>query len=162
MMIKTRQFSERRGFSLMEMILATAILAGSGAALFALIGNGSLYGRRAEEKGEALRLAENLLAEAAAMVMADGDENNQFEPSARTYEEDAGWVGQVTRIDVPPAESLSLIGLAVEVVHQSAPNKPVCRLVRWIRVRSHSGSSLASSLNSEGVTLQGETFGGGS
>lgn len=53
--------SKRRGFSLMEVIIATAILAASGAALLVLIGQASQFARKAEERGVALMHAESLL-----------------------------------------------------------------------------------------------------
>jgi prepilin-type N-terminal cleavage/methylation domain-containing protein len=112
----------RHGFSLMEMILATAILASSGAALFALIGNGSVMGRRAEHRAEALRLAENLLAETLAGITSP---DNIAE---------SRWVTRVQRLENPSLESLSLVCVAVEVAAKNKPNDPICRLVRWMRV----------------------------
>lgn len=57
----------RGGFSLMELILATAILAASGAALFGLIGQGSLFARRSQARAETLHLAQSALDEYLAV-----------------------------------------------------------------------------------------------
>ena len=91
----------RAGFSLMEMMLATAILAGSGTALFLLIGQGSDFGRRAEERATALHLAQSLLDE--AITMPESVEGQG------TFESDPRWGYRVTRdsVDIPSASGLS-------------------------------------------------------
>ncbi len=53
----------RSGFSLLEVMLATAILASSAMVLSSLLGLGSKFGSRAEARTEALSAAESLLAE---------------------------------------------------------------------------------------------------
>ncbi|MCA9159405.1 MAG: prepilin-type N-terminal cleavage/methylation domain-containing protein [Planctomycetales bacterium] len=53
----------RSGFSLLEVILATAILASSAMVLSSLLGLGTKFGSRAEARTEALSDAESLLAE---------------------------------------------------------------------------------------------------
>lgn len=57
----------RRGFSLLEVILATAILASSAMVLSSLLGLGTKFGSRAEARTEALSDAESLLAEFLAL-----------------------------------------------------------------------------------------------
>ncbi len=64
MMTSTKGWiSKRNGFSLMEIILATAILAASGAALLGLIGQASRFALNAEQRTIALMHAETLLGE---------------------------------------------------------------------------------------------------
>jgi len=53
----------RNAFSLLEIIIATAILAGSAMVLFSLIGLGTKYGNRAEEQTSALNQAQSVLDE---------------------------------------------------------------------------------------------------
>ncbi len=53
----------RRAFSLLEIIIATAILAGSAMVLFSLIGLGTKYGNRAEEQTLAISQAQSVLDE---------------------------------------------------------------------------------------------------
>lgn len=80
----------RCGFSLMELILATAILAASGAALFALIGQGAMFGGRADREAEALHLALTVLDEFLAMpgeVDAEGTFEQQPQWSYRIRQE---------------------------------------------------------------------------
>ena len=59
----TAWMRKRNGFSLMEIILATAILAASGAALLGLIGQASRFALNAEQRTIALMHAETLLGE---------------------------------------------------------------------------------------------------
>src|SRR5690606_25167750 len=60
-------FNRRAGFSLLEVMLATAILASSAMVLSSLLGLGAKFGRRAEARTEALSQAQSLLAEFLAM-----------------------------------------------------------------------------------------------
>lgn len=53
----------RSAFSLLEIIIATAILAGSAMVLFSLIGLGTKYGNRAEEQTLAISQAQSVLDE---------------------------------------------------------------------------------------------------
>ena len=151
--VRVRRPGRRRsGFSLMEMMLATAILAGSGTALFLLIGQGSDFGRRAEERATALHLAQSLLDEALTMPeMVDGQ---------GTFESDPRWGYRVTRdaVDIPSASGLSssatsasapsastsagvgLVRVTVEVFIDEAagvgggePEDVACRLVQIVR-----------------------------
>ena len=56
----------RNAFSLLEISIATAILAGSAMVLFSLIGLGTKYGNRAEEQTSALNQAQSVLDEVIA------------------------------------------------------------------------------------------------
>ena len=56
----------RNAFSLLEIIIATAILAGSAMVLFSLIGLGTKYGNRAGEQTSALNQAQSVLDEVIA------------------------------------------------------------------------------------------------
>ena len=58
----------RRGFSLLEIIIATAVLAASAMVLISLIGLGTKYGNRAEERTIALSQAESLIDEFLAQL----------------------------------------------------------------------------------------------
>ncbi len=68
----------RRGFSLLEIIIATAVLASSAMVLISLIGLGVKYGNRAEERAIALSQAESLMDEFLAQL---GTVENQDEQS---------------------------------------------------------------------------------
>ena len=58
----------RKAFSLLEVIIATAILAGSAMVLFSLISLGTKYGNRAEEKTIAVSQAQSVLDEFIARM----------------------------------------------------------------------------------------------
>ena len=58
--------NQRGGYSLLEVILATAILAGSSLMLATLISNGANLGNRAQERAEALLIAQTLIDETLA------------------------------------------------------------------------------------------------
>ena len=58
----------REAFSLLEVIIATAILAGSAMVLFSLISLGTKYGNRAEEKTIAVSQAQSVLDEFIARM----------------------------------------------------------------------------------------------
>lgn len=58
----------RSAFSLLEIIIATAILAGSAMVLFSLIGLGTKYGNRAEEQTLAIAQAQSVLDEVIATL----------------------------------------------------------------------------------------------
>lgn len=62
----------RRAFSLLEIIIATAILAASAMVLTSLIGLGTKYGNRAEERTIAISQAESLLDEFLAQLGVQG------------------------------------------------------------------------------------------
>lgn len=68
----------RSAFSLLEIIIATAVLAASAMVLSSLIGLGSKYGNRAEERTIAVSQAESLMDEFLAQL---GNEENQLEES---------------------------------------------------------------------------------
>lgn len=87
----------RRGFSLMELILATAILAASGAALFALIGQGAMFGGRADRESESLHLALTVLDEYLAMP-AEVDAEGSFEQYPQ-------WSYRIRQESIEPGDS---------------------------------------------------------
>lgn len=81
-----RQFKHRRrrtpaAFSLMEVIVATAVLAASGAALFGLIGQASQLASKAQLRTEALQVAAAVMNEATAVrgMLAEGETTAIYE-----------------------------------------------------------------------------------
>ena len=64
----------RSAFSLLEIIIATAVLAASAMVLSSLIGLGSRYGNRAEERTLALSQAESLIDEFLAQLDSETDQ----------------------------------------------------------------------------------------
>lgn len=159
----------RRGFSLMELILATAVLAASGAALFGLIGQGAMFAGRAQRESFALHLAQSVLDEFLAMP-------GEVEPEG-TFAEDETWSYRITQESADEGGSGGirsgglggaasdgaaggLTRLVVEVMpggssgqaSLGAEDRAACRLVRLVRT-----SSLVSTTSdgSSGQTADG-------
>jgi len=70
---------KRNAFSLLEIIIATAVLAASAMVLSSLIGTGSKFGNRAEERTIALTQAESLLDEFVAGLGNSDKGDNRLE-----------------------------------------------------------------------------------
>lgn len=138
----------QKAFSLLEVIIATAILAGSALVLFSLISLGTKYGNRAEERTIALSQAQSVLDEFIAR-MPNGEireEVNGILPSTPTRN---------FRIKVTPFElasnivthrnsnaasenPMTLYRVKVEILETStnlpsADSKPLCQLTRLVR-----------------------------
>lgn len=115
----------RPGFSLLEVILALAILAASMAVLGQLVQFGMTNARRAEDMTQAAIICESIMAE---IVAGDRGLTNE---SAATYEENDTFVYS---IDIPTGAQEGL--LEVHVVVETNPEysaEPIrCALVRWM------------------------------
>ena len=138
----------QKAFSLLEVIIATAILAGSALVLFSLISLGTKYGNRAEERTIAVSLAQSILDEFIARM-----------PNGEIREEVNGILPSIPprnfRIEVTPFELASnngndqnsnaanetpttLYRVKVEILEtstnlSSADSKPLCQLTRLVR-----------------------------
>ncbi|TWU38480.1 type IV pilus modification PilV family protein [Novipirellula artificiosorum] len=129
----------RHGFSLMEMIIATAMLAGSGAALFALVGQASRLARTAEERTVALQLAQTVMDEFLAMPSESETETEG------TFESDPRWSYRMeqtevtlTREDAGSEDTSSPMRVVVAIYRANDGgtqnvDSAIVRLVRWIR-----------------------------
>lgn len=115
----------RPAFSLLEVILALAILAASMAVLGQLVQFGMTNARRAEDMTQAAIICESIMAE---IVAGDRGLTNE---SAATYEENDTFVYS---IDIPTGAQEGL--LEVHVVVETNPEysaEPIrCALVRWM------------------------------
>ena len=135
----------------MELILATAVLAASGAALFGLIGQGAMFAGRAQRESFALHLAQSVRDEFLAMP-------GEVEPEG-TFAEDETWAYRITQESVDQSGSSSIGGvtgggddgaaggltrLVVEVMPGGSSgqaslgdgDRAACRLVRLVRTSS--------------------------
>lgn len=129
--------AKRNAFSLMEVILATAILAASGAALLGLIGQASRFALSAERRTIALMHAETLLDEYLV--------NRSFEMQG-TVASDPGWSYTIEAASVASsASSLERVevsvfeggdGSATRSSDSRGENVPVVQIVRWVKARS--------------------------
>lgn len=138
----------RKAFSLLEVIIATAILAGSAMVLFSLISLGTKYGNRAEERTIAISQAQSVLDEFVARMSSQEyrEAVNGVLPSIppRSY-----------RIEITPFELTDNVGsnqnknsanevqtilfrVKVELFETKAPSggensEPLCQLSRLVR-----------------------------
>ena len=139
---------QEKAFSLLEVIIATAILAGSALVLFSLISLGTKYGNRAEERTIAVSQAQSVLDEFIARM-----------PSGEIREEVNGFLPSIPprnfRIEVTPFELASQIGtdrngsaakenqtvlyrVKVKILEAgtnlpSVDSEPLCQLTRLVR-----------------------------
>jgi len=159
----------RRGFSLLEIIIATAVLATSAMVLVSLIGLGAKYGNRAEERAIVLSQAESLMDEFLAQLgnVENQDEQSGTLPGApqRNYRISAapfefgdaaraggsGESGNERRdgllrvtVEVFEASSLSVAGNAKSSDARTSDAKPLIALSRLIR-RPHDVSDVSAS-----------------
>ncbi len=119
----------RNGISLIEVLIATALLAGSMIVLSQLAFIGRKHLDRAERQATAVRLCQYKLGELLAGIepMVRVDDQPLAEDSAWNYS-----------IDIQPLEQLSLVELSVEVMRniQDEGNRNTSRnryrLTRWV------------------------------
>ncbi len=118
--------SRRRGFSLLEVLLATAILIGSSVVLMELASIGLRHAASARDLSQAQRLCQSKLNE--IVVGVSPAETVRPMPC----EEDPRWTYWV---NVQPTERVGLVMLEVGVAQELASRKQLNRftLVRWIR-----------------------------
>lgn len=83
-MIRPRVGEFRSGFSLLEVIIATAILAASAMVLLSLLGLGTKFGNRAEERSLAASQAQSLLDEFVSMPSPGSNASAAGEQEERT------------------------------------------------------------------------------
>lgn len=123
--IANRRSPNRHGLSLLEVILAIAILGGALAVIGELVRLGSMSAARAENLSKAQLLADSRMAEVSCGALP------LQSVSEAPCEEDADWVYS---IDVSETEKIGL--LYVEVVVQQDPvlyPRPLSvKLSRWI------------------------------
>lgn len=156
--LRLRSNPERRaGFSLLEMIIATAILAASGMVLSSLLGLGARYGNRAEERTLAIEQAHSVLAQFLAQA-----------PNAESLDEVSGELPGVPvnsfRIRVeaytPSGNSAAPLGqflrrVTVEVFAGTAnaasdTKQPICRVSQLVRAHQLNVGEDVSALSKNG------------
>lgn len=134
----------RRGFSLLEVLLATAILAGSLVVLSELAAIGRIHASVAAEGAAALRICRNKLSAILAGLEPVAPVRQQ------PVDEEPGWLYSV---EVEPAGRPGLVAICVTVRQEEAESgRPVeFSLVRWIRdPRQETGDR---TLGGEGLQL---------
>jgi general secretion pathway protein I len=118
--------SRRRGFSLLEVLLATAILAGSLVVLSQLAALGRTHAAAAGDEAEAVRIGRSVTSAILAGLLPVAPVHEQ------SVDEEPGWLYSV---EVEPAGRPGLVAIRVTVRQDEAESsRPVAfSLVRWIR-----------------------------
>jgi type II secretion system protein I len=144
----------RDGFTLLELILALAILCGAVAAIGELSRGGMRYAQRARDTTRAQLLCESKLAEiAAGLTAAEPQDSMPFESS-----EDASDSEWLYSVEVATLDEEGLIQVRVVVTKDlPAEKRPVeVSLVRWMVDPSIETTEAATSAESGSAT--GETL----
>lgn len=127
-----------RGLSLLEVIIATAVLAGSGMVLFSIIGLGAKYARQAEELTLAHHYAQSVLDEWLAAPSSVGSDK------VETFEEDPQWSYRISSKNLTDP---LLVEVTVEIFHTADGNNfnqsedPIYSLQRWARISDRSSNA---------------------
>lgn len=148
-----------RGFSLLEVIIATAVLAGSAMVLVSLIGLGTRFGSKAEQRGLALNAAQTILEEHVLLGSEDdstsevtGVVEGRWPMGYRLTVNSLSIGGRQTASDQSSsAQVLGLVRLTVEVYESeqamtSGVGRPLCRISRLIRSSQLSSDQESSQL----------------
>lgn len=115
--------TSRRGLSLLEVILAIAILGGSLAVIFQLVRIGMISAMQTRLRSEANILCDAKMAEVSAGVL-------ELQPAAATvFAENPDWLFQV---DVQESKQLGLLLLTVTVEQASITDPVSVSIVRFM------------------------------
>jgi general secretion pathway protein I len=125
--LRTPDSALRRGLTLLEVILALAILAGAVAAIGELVRTGLLSATDARDYTRAELYAETLMSQVVSGAMATGS------VTSSPVENDPNYLYSMVTEEVP-ADQAGLIKISITVGrNQTSPKKPVqFTLVRWM------------------------------
>lgn len=117
----------KRGFSLLEVVLALAILAGSLAALGEVMRLGDENAAAAADEARAAMLAESVMSE----LLVGARQVANVSGAALPLEDDPPWVAS---IEVQATDYQELVAVRVSIVQQLPPEQEParCDLVRWM------------------------------
>jgi Tfp pilus assembly protein PilV len=132
----------RRGFTLLEVLMATGLLLGCVIVLAELAAIGREHANAAEDLSLAQRLCENrineMLCGATAMEAVENEE----------LDEEGGWTCSVT---LDPAPNPDLVAVRVTVAREAAPSRRAREfsLVRWMSMPGYSPSDAPNAASSD-------------
>jgi general secretion pathway protein I len=117
----------KRGFSLLEVVLALAILAGALAALGEVMRLGDLNAAAAADESRAAMLAESVMSELLVGARQIANVNGAVLP----LEDDPPWTATV---EVTATDYIELVAVRVSIVEQLPNEKQParCDVVRWL------------------------------
>ncbi len=144
------------GFSLLEVVLALAILAGALAALGEVMRLGDENAAAAADESRAEMLAESVMAEILVGARAIGNVSG----AALPLKDDPSWT---MSIEVQPTDYQELVAVRVSVAQQLDPQQQParCDLVRWLPNPDFlPAETQESSQQSSSSTTGAETDGG--
>jgi type II secretory pathway pseudopilin PulG len=130
-----RRWSRVAGYSLLEVILATAVLAGSGLVVQTLIGMGSRWANQAESRSLSLILAQSVLDDVLVQGLPEGNQ------APEAFEEFPEYTYEIA-IEPAPTPIPNVVMVRVSIRLTDAPlsrlspteaELPLCELVRWVR-----------------------------
>jgi type II secretion system protein I len=145
------------GFSLLEVVLALAILAGAFAALGEVIRLANRNAEQARDETQAELLADSVMAELMSGARLLGNETAAFDLAA-----EPPWVYSIV---VEPTEYVELVAVRVRVTQDTTPElgPASCDLIRWLpnpdylsAAGSETTSSTASSTSSSQSAAGGQ------
>ena len=163
----------RTAFSLLEVIIATAILAGSAMVLFSLIGMGTKYGNKAEQRTLAVTQAQSMLDEFIARLpneeirdevtgVLPGMPPRSFRIEVTPYEWPAS-KGDAKRTSSTTSDgSGELYRVTLELFEASnvlagAEGEPLCRLSQLVRKLKSDQAAAGGSLNDGASSVDGRS-----
>ncbi|MCA9184352.1 MAG: prepilin-type N-terminal cleavage/methylation domain-containing protein [Pirellulaceae bacterium] len=162
--------ARRRGFSLLEVMISTGILAAGVVLLLGLLSNGEGHARRAEDRVIGQMLCQNRIDEIVSGVTPLQLMEPQLDPLYPQWQVDVTWqeVGvpgllavkvRATKDPTPSASDPGSVN-APRIVESTTddaspgPRRFSYELVRWLRIASPSDPSLMGSMSSsEGQSL---------
>jgi general secretion pathway protein I len=138
----------RRGFSLLEVILALAILAGTIAILGELVSLGVRNARAARDMTQAELLCESKMAEIAAGILLP-----EAVQSTACETDPDNWLYSLA---VEPTDQEGLLSVTVTVVQDLSPDKRPAQfsLVRWIRDPNAIATAEANAAAASGASAE--------
>ena len=121
----SRRSHRRSGITLLEVLIALAIFLGAISVIGQLVHTGSQAAISTQQKTEAVRRCETVLAEALSGSIPLQNSGTQFE-------DDPDWSWTLTVLDGPHIDLLEIEAVVVHVDQFGTPDEEFV-LVRWVR-----------------------------
>jgi general secretion pathway protein I len=145
--VKTAGSTNRRAFTLLEVILALAILAGSVAITGELMRNGMMNAQAARDLTRGELVCESVMSQVVTGALAPSSVSDV------PFDDDNRWLYS---INVDSGQLQGLLVLTVSVHRDAAPGQLItpCKMVRWMIDPEYAASMSAVTSAAQGVTTQ--------